>query len=205
MASIFEAGSPGNVERIRRLQALTIVWMLGEAAVSLFSAWRAHSSALLAFGGDSAVELASAIIVLWRFRTTAPHEDRERQAARIAGALLLVLATCVTITSVLSLLGYGEPQPTIIGMVVLLLAAFAMPWFAREKRRLSASVGSAALRADAAESAICAYLSLIALLGVGVNSVWHIRWADPLAALITLPLIIWEGRDAMRGKTCGCH
>jgi divalent metal cation (Fe/Co/Zn/Cd) transporter len=80
-----------------------------------------------------------------------------------------------------------------------------MPWLAKEKRRLSAATASAALRADAAQSAICAYLSLIALLGVGVNTVWHIRWADPLAALLILPLVIWEGRESLRGKPCGCR
>jgi len=65
--------------------------------------------------------------------------------------------------------------------------------------------GSDALRADAAESAVCAYLSLVALLGVGLNTVWHISWADPVAALVIVPFIIWEGREAMSGKACGCH
>ena len=64
---------------------------------------------------------------------------------------------------------------------------------------------SAALRADAAESKVCAYLALVALLGVGINSVWHFPWADPVAALLIVPLILWEGREAMRGKACGCH
>jgi divalent metal cation (Fe/Co/Zn/Cd) transporter len=79
-----------------------------------------------------------------------------------------------------------------------------MPWLAREKRWLSFSTGSAALRADAAESALCAYLSLVALLGLALNAIWHIRWADPLAAIVITPLIIWEGREAFRGKACGC-
>lgn len=176
--------------------------MLAETAISLFSAWRANSSALLALGGDSAVELVSAVVVLWTFRTTAPLHDQERWGARVAGALLFVLAFCVAVTSVLTLSGHSEPQPSIMGIVILLLAAVVMPWFAKEKRRLSAAMASAALRADAAQSAICAYLSLIALLGVGVNTVWHIRWADPLAALLILPLVVWKGRESLRGKAC---
>jgi divalent metal cation (Fe/Co/Zn/Cd) transporter len=76
-----------------------------------------------------------------------------------------------------------------------------MPWLAKEKRRLSATTGSAALRADAAQSALCAYLSLIALAGLAINAIWHVKWADPTAALGVLPLIVREGREAMLGKT----
>jgi divalent metal cation (Fe/Co/Zn/Cd) transporter len=175
-----------------------------EAAVSLFAAWRASSPSLLAFGGDSAIELFSAVVVLWRFRATAAHEDAERRAARIAGALLFALAAFVAVTSVTSLLGYSEPKPTFLGIAILIAAAAVMPWLAKEKRRLSATTGSAALSADAAQSALCAYLSLIALAGLAINAIWHVKWADPIAALAVLPLIGWEGREAMRGKTCGC-
>jgi divalent metal cation (Fe/Co/Zn/Cd) transporter len=86
----------------------------------------------------------------------------------------------------------------------LIAAAVAMPFLAREKRKLSAATGSAALRADAAESALCGYLSLIALLGLGANAIWHIRWADPLAALAITPIILREGWETLRGKPCQC-
>ena len=172
--------------------------------MSLFSAWRARSPALLAFGGDGVIELFSAGVVLWRFRASDAHEHAERWAARVAGALLVALAAFVAVTSITSLLGYIEPKPTFLGIAILVAAAAVMPWLAREKRRLSGTTGSAALRADAAQSELCAYLSLIALLGLAINTIWHAKWADPLAALAILPLILWEGREAMRGKTCGC-
>lgn len=175
-----------------------------EATVSLFAAWRARSPALLAFGGDSAIELASATVVLWSFNASAAQEHAERRAARIAGGLLFALAACVVVASVIPLLGYSEPKPSLLGIVILITAAVCMPLLAREKRRLSGATGSAALRADAAQSAMCAYLSLIALAGLVVNTVWHVRWADPVAALVILPLIVWEGREATRGKTCDC-
>ena len=175
-----------------------------EAAVSLFAAWQARSPALIAFGGDSAIELFSAVVVLWRFRISAVHEDAERQAARVAAALLFGLAVFVAVSSVMSLLGYCEPKPTFLGMAILVAAAAVMPWLAREKRRLSGATGSAALRADAAQSGLCAYLSLIALAGLAIDAIWHVKWADPTAALAVLPLIVWEGREAMRGKSCGC-
>ncbi len=204
MASVLQIATVDAIRRIRRVQAVTIAWMSVEAVVSLFAAWRARSPALLAFGGDSAIELVSAVVVLWRFRASTPHEHIERRAARIAGVLLFVLTAYVVAAAAVTLLGYSESKPTFLGIAVLIAAAAIMPWLAKEKRRLSASTGSAALRADAAESALCAYLSVIALAGLAVNAIWRVAWADPLAALVIVPLILWEGREAIRGKACGC-
>jgi divalent metal cation (Fe/Co/Zn/Cd) transporter len=204
MVSVPQIGAQDSFRRIRRVQAITIVWMSVEALVSLIAAWRARSPALLAFGGDSAIELVSATVVLWRFREGAEHGEAERRAARFAGGLLFALAAFVAVTSITSLLGYSEPKPTFLGIAILVAAAVIMPGLAKEKRRLSGATGSAALRADAAQSALCAYLSLIALVGLGINAMWRVKWADPIAALVILPLIVWEGREAMRGKQCGC-
>jgi divalent metal cation (Fe/Co/Zn/Cd) transporter len=204
MASVLQIPSPDAIRRIQRVQTVTIAWMSVEAAVSLFASWRSSSPALLAFGGDSAIELLSAVVVLWRFRASDAREDAERRAARVAGALLFALAAYVAITSVTSLLGYSEPKPTFLGIAILVAAAAVMPWLAKEKQRLSGATGSAALMADAAQSALCAYLSLIALAGLATNAIWRVKWADPIAALALLPLIVLEGRAAMRGKACGC-
>jgi divalent metal cation (Fe/Co/Zn/Cd) transporter len=191
------------MRRIQRIQTITIVWMTAEAALSLWAAWMARSPVLVAFGGDSAVELFSAVIVLWRFRASA-SEGAERSAARIAGGLLFALAACVVFASAMSLLRHSEPQTSYLGMAVLAVAALLMPWLAKEKRRLSALTGSAALRADAAQSALCAYLSVIALIGLVVHAIWHTTWADPVAALAITPFILFEAREAIRGKPCGC-
>ena len=99
MASILQIPTQDSVRRIQRIQAITFVWMSVEAAVSLSAAWNARSSALLAFGGDSAIELFSTIVVLWRFRAHPVQEHVERRAARIAGALLFVLAASVLAAS----------------------------------------------------------------------------------------------------------
>jgi divalent metal cation (Fe/Co/Zn/Cd) transporter len=204
MVSVPQIGTPDTFRRIRRVQAITIAWMSVEAAVSLFAAWRARSSALLAFGGDSAIELFSAVVVLWRFRSSDAREGVEKQAARVAGVLLFALAALIAVSSITSLLGYSEPRPTLLGIAILVSAAVVMPWLAREKRRLSGATVSAALRADAAQSALCAYLSFVALAGLAINAIWRVKWADPIAAFAILPLIVWEGREAMRGKACGC-
>lgn len=186
------------------MQAITVAWMSIEAAVSLLAAWRARSPALLAFGGDSAIELLSGVVVLWRFGSNSAQEYAERRASRIAGGLLFALVACVVATSTMAIVGHSEPKPTLLGIAILIAAAVFMPLLAREKRRLSVETGSAALRADAAESALCGYLSLIALMGLLANTVWHVRWADPAAALVIVPLILREGWEAMQGRACGC-
>jgi divalent metal cation (Fe/Co/Zn/Cd) transporter len=105
MASVLQIAPPDAIRRIQRVQTVTIVWISVEALVSLFAAWRARSPALIAFGGDSAIELFSAVVVLWRFRASDAHEDGEKRTARVALALLFALAAYVAITSVASLLG----------------------------------------------------------------------------------------------------
>jgi len=203
VVSIVQIPTKDTRKHIQRIQTFTIAWMSVEAALSLWAAWTARSPDLAAFGGDSAVELMSAVVVLWRFRPDA-SERAEQRAARIAGGLLFVLAAYVVLASAMSLLGYSKPKPSYLGMAVLVGAAIIMPVLAKEKRRLSALTGSAALRADATESALCAYLAVIALIGLAVHAIWHIAWADPVAALAITPLIVFEAREAMRGKACGC-
>ena len=190
--------------RVRFLQVFTLAWMTGEAAASLLAAWMAHSTAMLAFGGDSLIELLSAAVVLWRFTTPAASERAERRAARIAGVLLVLLAAYVALAAVLALLGYREPQPSLFGICVLVAAAAVMPWLAWEKQKLSAVTGSAALRADAVESNLCGYLALIALAGLVVNYFWNMGRADSIAALAIIPFILYEAREALCGKACAC-
>jgi divalent metal cation (Fe/Co/Zn/Cd) transporter len=204
VTSIAGAASEDSYRRIRQLQAITITWMIIEAIASLWTAVRARSPALLAFGGDSAIELLSATVVLRRFQTHASEEHAERRAARIAGVLLIILAGYVLAISAFTVLGYSEPKSSRTGIAILAVAALVMPWLAREKRRLSSATCSAALRADAAESMLCAYLSIIALLGLAAHAVFGIGWADPVAAMAITPFIVWEAWEALQGKQCSC-
>ena len=184
---------PEVLQRVIWIQTLTLIWMSMEALVSLGAARMARSPALLAFGGDSAVELLSAAVVFWRFYSPSHREHGEERAGRIAGGLLFVLAAFVVTTSVLTLSGHVKARPSPIGIALLVLAAMIMPWLAAQKRQLSIATASGALRADAAESAVCGYLALIALAGLIANAVWKVSWADPVAALTLLPLIVREG------------
>jgi len=204
VTSIAGAASEDSYRRIRQLQAITITWMIIEAIASLWTAVRARSPALLAFGGDSTIELLSAAVVFGRFQTHAFEEHSERRAARITGVLLIILTGYVLAISALTLLGYSEPKSRRTGIAILAVAALVMPWLAREKRRLSSATGSAALRADAAESMLCAYLSIVALLGLAAHAFFGIGWADPVAAMAIIPFIVWEAWEALRGKQCSC-
>ena len=193
----------GTLELIRRIQLITISWMVIEVLLSLWSAWRASSPALAAFGGDSAVELLSAVVVMRRFQDGG-SEHKERIAARLTGSLLVLLAVFVVSVCLVCLLRYRVPQPSFPGIAVLVAALVIMPWLANQKRRLSAVTGSVALRADAAQSSLCAYLSFIALLGQCTHAIWKVEWADPVAALAITPLILFEAREVFRGKPCNC-
>jgi divalent metal cation (Fe/Co/Zn/Cd) transporter len=207
MATIAPTSMTDLVRRAQRLQVLTIVWMTAEAMIALASAWTARSPALLGFGGDSAIELLSAIVVLWRFRSmTEPESMRaEKTAARVTGALLFLVAAFVLVTSSLAFLGHDEPRPSFVGIALLIVAAFGMPWLAREKRKLATQLSTASLNADAAQSSLCGYLSWIALAGLLANAVLGKSLADPIAALILVPFIVKEGWEAIRASRPGCH
>jgi len=187
--------------KVLQLQVITLVWMSAEAVVSLGTAWASHSPALLAFGGDSFIELLSAAVVFWRFRFTLS----EAVAARIAGGLLFALASFVVLTSILNFIGYRDAQGSLVGIGVLLAAAVIMPWLASRKRKLAVVTSSAALKADAAESALCGYMAWIALAGLVVNALWNKPWADPVAALALTPLIVREGWKAVHSSRLGCE
>jgi divalent metal cation (Fe/Co/Zn/Cd) transporter len=186
--------------RLILLQSITLVWMLIECAVSLFSAVRAHSPALLAFGFDSFVELLSASLVVVAL---APRFTRKR-IDHTAGTLLLVLAAVVGLTSILALAEKVQPEASPLGIVITVAALMVMPLLAWQKRKLARRTGNNALAADALQSVTCAYLALIALAGLILNAVFLIAWADSVAALAAVPILIVEGRRAIRGQSCGC-
>jgi divalent metal cation (Fe/Co/Zn/Cd) transporter len=153
-------------------------------------------------GRDSAIELLS--VVLRRFRDSDAGERVEKRAAQVAGVLLILLAIHVAAISSAALLGYAKAAASYPGVAVLVAATLVTAWFSWQEHPLFAIAGSAALRADAAESMQCAYLSLIALLGLLARSFLQVSWADPAAAVAATPLIIREGRRAFRGEACGC-
>jgi divalent metal cation (Fe/Co/Zn/Cd) transporter len=184
------------------LQAITLVWMLVECGVSLYGAVAAHSPALLAFGADSFVELLSATVVLLAIAPSFPLS--KGLAAGLTGILLFVLAGVVALVTVSSYLYRVKPETSCSGIVITLAALLVMPILAWMKRKAAHQSNNRSLAADAVQSATCAYLAAITLVGLGINALWHVTWVDSVAALLALPILIIEGRRAFRGDSCGC-
>jgi len=184
------------------LQGITLAWMLLECVVALYAANAAHSAALLAFGADSFVELLSASVVVLSFVPSFPIT--KDCAARWAGILLFVLAGAVALTALISLVRGVQPETSYSGIAITIAALILMPVLAWLKRKAARVTGSRALAADAVQSATCAYLAAITLAGLGLNGFFKIHWIDSVAALIALPVLVAEGRRAMRGESCGC-
>jgi divalent metal cation (Fe/Co/Zn/Cd) transporter len=193
---------PRSARGVVWLQGVTLAWMLAECGVSLNGAISAHSTALLSFGADSFVELLSATVVLLAILPSFPLT--KARAARLAGILLFVLAGVVALVTVLSLLYRVKPETSCSGMAITFAALIVMPILAWAKHRTAKRTNNRALAADAVPSATCAYLAAITLAGLAINAIWHIGWVDSAAALLALPILIVEGRRALRGESCGC-
>jgi divalent metal cation (Fe/Co/Zn/Cd) transporter len=192
------------------LTALTIGWNSLEAVIAIVSGVIAGSIALVGFGLDSVVEVSSALVITWRLlqQTTDHHanERAERRAVRLIAISFIGIAVYVTYDSVLKLLGLGEPpQRSPIGLALVALSVVVMPSLAWAKRRVAAELGSVALRADAAQTNLCTYLSAVVLLGLAANALAGWWWMDPLAGLAVAALAVREGVEAWRsGDLCAC-
>lgn len=203
-----EAAPGGDPERraasrhARRLEYFTIGWNTIEALVSVAAGAIAGSTSLVGFGVDSAIESSSGLVVLWRFREEHHDEARERRALRLVGISFLLLATYVGYEAIRSLWLRDGPDVSIVGIAIAVLSLIVMPLLARAKRRTARRLGSRALEADSRQTSICAYLSAILLAGLTLNAVLSWWWADPVAALAMIPIIVNEGLEALRGEVC---
>lgn len=196
-----KAVASGGFRAVAWLSAASVAWMLLEAAVAGLAAWRSHSVALLAFASDSVVELLSAAVVVLPWIS---GRWRQQSADRAAGLLLWVLAGVVTVLAAASLWGLTEPKPSRLGVAVTLAALVIMPALAWFKRREAGRSGNRALAADAAQSATCAWLALLTLLGLVLHGWLGWRWVDPAAAIAAVPLLVREGMEARAGRGCHC-
>lgn len=187
--------------RIRLLVTATITYNVVEAAVALTAGTIASSAALIGFGLDSVVEVASAAAVAWQF-AAADHEQRERAALRVIALSFFALAAYVTVDSVRALLGAGEAEHSTAGLVLAALSLVIMPFLSAAQRRAGRELGSASAVADSKQTLLCTYLSAVLLAGLALNSLFGWHWADPIAALVIAAVAVKEGRDAWRGDTC---
>jgi cation diffusion facilitator family transporter len=195
------------IRRGLRLSIFTIIWNVLEGVVALASGIVAGSVALVGFGVDSFAETTSAVVVGWRFsyemrgRPPDRAEKAEFWAARLAGTLLLALAAYIVLDSGRRLMGFGrEPDASIVGIALTAVSLVVMPLLARAKLRTAENLGSRALHADSYETITCAWLSATTLAGLILNATLGWWWADPVAALALVPLIVREGMEGVHSE-----
>ncbi len=199
---------PRLLARGLRLAYLTVGWNIVEGFVAIGAALAAGSVALLGFGIDSFVETASGLIIIWRLmaeRQAVDHErieTVERRARRLVAASLVGLAAYITVDAVTTLVDGEHPQPSPVGVGLAALSLGVMWWLARAKRRTAIALGSRAMQADAFQTTACWWLSLAVLAGVGLNSLFGLWWADPVAAIIIPVFLLREAREAWAGEDC---
>ena len=187
-----------------RLEAVTIAWMV--EAVCIGAGVAAKSLLLVAFGVDSLVELGSACLLYWRLSRearTVPGGDAsveavERRTAKIGGYLLYALGLYVIVQSIYGLSHRYSAKESWWGIAITVVAAVGMPIVAKAKLRLADEIGSRALRADAAETLTCGYLAVATLAGLLANAILRWWWLDSVAALLLVPFLVKEGREAIK-------
>ncbi len=187
--------------RVRLLVAATITYNMIEAAVALSAGAIASSSALIGFGLDSLIEVASAAAVAWQFSGRDP-QTRERAALRIIAVSFFALAAYVTVESLRALFGETEAEPSTPGIVLATVSLLVMPGLSYAQRRTGRELGSLSAVADSKQTLLCTYLSGVLLIGLLLNSLFGWSWADPLAALVIAAVAAREGREAWRERRC---
>jgi divalent metal cation (Fe/Co/Zn/Cd) transporter len=187
--------------RIRLLVAATITYNVIEAVVALTAGTIASSIALIGFGLDSVIEVASAAAVAWQFAGRDPQR-RERTALRVIAWSFFTLAAYITVEAVRTLLGATEAERSTVGIVLVAISVVVMPFLSLAQRRAGRELGSASAVADSKQTLLCTYLSAAVLLGLVLNAALGWWWADPAAALVLAVLAVREGREAWHGHLC---
>ena len=193
------------VRRGQRLEYFTVAWNGVEALVSIVAGILAGSIALVGFGLDSVIEVTSGTVLLWRLHhdlDQSRREEAERTTLRIVGWCFLALAAYILYESAATLIRHEAPETSIPGIVIATAAVIVMPLLARAKRRVATGISSAAMHADSRQTDFCAYLSAIVLGGLVLNAVFGWWWADPVAGMVTVPIIAREGVNGLKGKAC---
>jgi divalent metal cation (Fe/Co/Zn/Cd) transporter len=191
--------------RGKQLEYFTIAWNSLEGLVALVAGALAGSISLVGFGIDSFIEVTSGGVLLWRMSVDADVQKRERReklSLRIVGVCFLALAAYVGYESISDLAGRKAPEHSIPGIILACVSLVVMPLLSRAKKKVGNDLGSAAMHADAKQTDFCVYLSAILLLGLVLNAALGWWWADPVSALVMVPLIAKEGVEAMNGERC---
>ena len=176
-----------------------------EGLIAIWAGLAAGSVALVGFGLDSLIEVTASVTALWRLYSDRDERHRARAeqiTLRIIGALFLALAAYVAADAARALYMRTAPDRSLVGIVLAMLSLVVMPVLANAKRRVALAMGSGALAAESRQTMLCTYLSAILLGGLILNAALGWWWADPIAALVMVPIIGREGIDAVRDRSC---
>ncbi|MEV0453873.1 cation diffusion facilitator family transporter [Catellatospora methionotrophica] len=187
--------------RALQLAYATAGYNLVEGVVAVAAGAAASSTALIGFGLDSFIEVSSALVVIWQFRSRVP-ESRERLALRLIAVSFFALAAWISVDAVRALLGSGEAEPSPVGIAIAAVSVVVMPLLVWAKRRTGREMGSATVVADSTQTLLCTYLSAVLLVGLVLNATLGWSWADPVAALVIAFVAVREGVEAWRGEQC---
>ena len=182
------------------IEYISLVWMLVECLVALSAGLMASSLALLAFGGDSVIELISSWAVLSylrRMRTSTRDVEEKGRAEWITTILLFLLIPTIGFGMIDSYLAGIVPESSVLGIGVAVAAVIGMPVLAVEKKRIGSAGNLLPLSIDAIESWTCFYMSLALLGGLLMNYLWRIWWVDYVAAGVILVFVLREALEAL--------
>jgi len=196
---------PQLIKRGRYLEYFTIVYNSLEGLIAVVAGLIAGSIALVGFGFDSLIEVTSGAVLLWRLHADVDETRRQRVESislRIVGVCFVILAVYVSYHSIKSLIRREAPDESVVGIILAAVSLIIMPLLVREKRKVARGIKSIALMADSKQTELCTYLSAILLGGLLLNALFGWWWADPVAAIIMVPIITKEGIEALRGETC---
>src|SRR3954452_20181409 len=202
MKTVFDR--QGMAQRGKSLEYFTIGWNTLEGLVAVAYGLLAGSISLVGFGIDSFIEVTSGSVLLWRMSVDADalkRERNERLSLRFVGVCFLALALYVGYESVSDLFNRKAPEHSIPGIILACVSLVVMPLLSRAKKRVGKELGSAAMHADAKQTDFCVYLSAILLTGLLLNATLGWWWADPVAALVMVPVIAKEGWEGIRGRS----
>ena len=127
-------------------------------------------------------------------------EAAERRVHRFVGFTFFALAAYVLTVAIWTLVGPGEPEESLVGIILAVASLIVMPLVSWGKLRAAREIPSSALRAEAKETLACSYLSFALLLGLAANAVAGWWWADPVAALLMIPWLVREGWEGVVGE-----
>lgn len=200
------AGNRASLARYGKvLEIATVLWAATEAGVALWSSARTGSVSLAGFGWDSLIEVVSALAVWWRMSHEMDHHRRhqaETMSLRISGSCLYALAGYVLVDACLRLYRHQYADVGRAGIFITAAAVVAMPLLSREKKRVGNALSSRAMMTDAKQTDFCMYQAGIVLLGLGAHALFHITWADSVAALILVPILVRAAYLTFRGEHC---